>query len=302
MIPAEAVRLAVFDSLHRQSHDSWDRSQLSSAAWKPLSGGSINQSYRVDIGLRCFFVKLHAAKYSSMFEAEAVGLGTIADTKTIRVPDVYACTADEHASWLVMEYINLASHTHASEQLFARQLAMMHGCMGESFGWVRDNTIGTTPQCNRQHDDWFVFYREHRLAYQLQLAKQNGLSLRLLHKGEELQASLQVFFKGYQPQPSLLHGDLWSGNFSADSVGQPVIYDPAVYYGDRETDIAMTELFGGLSDSFYTAYDELYPLDAGYGVRKKLYNLYHILNHANLFGASYVSQAENMMDSLLAEC
>jgi len=302
MIPAGAVRLAVFDSLHRQSHDSWDRSQLSSAVWKPLSGGSINQAYRVDIGSKCFFVKLHAAKYSSMFEAEAVGLGAIADTKTIRVPDVYACAADEHASWLVMEYINLASHTHASEQLFAHQLAMMHGCMGESFGWVRDNTIGTTPQCNRQHDDWFVFYREHRLAYQLQLAKQKGLGLRLLHKGEQLQASLQVFFKGYQPQPSLLHGDLWSGNFSADSVGQPVIYDPAVYYGDRETDIAMTELFGGLSDSFYAAYDELYPLDAGYGVRKKLYNLYHILNHANLFGASYVSQAENMMDSLLAEC
>ena len=118
-------------------------------------------------------------------------------------------------------------------------------------------------------------------------------------KGEKLLKNLERFFIGYEPKASLLHGDLWSGNYGYLNNGEPVIFDPAVYYGDRETDIAMTELFGGFPAEFYTAYNEAWPLDKGYQQRKNLYNLYHILNHFNLFGGGYAMQAENMMDQLL---
>ncbi|MBN4082452.1 fructosamine kinase family protein [Mariprofundus ferrooxydans] len=237
-----------------------------------------------------------------MFEAEAAGLQALREAAVIRVPELYACACDDRHSWLVMEYITLASHNSVSEKRFAEELASMHACMGESFGWLRDNTIGSTVQINTTNIDWVNFYREQRLGYQLKLANQHGFSTSLQNKGARLMAELHVFFEGYHVRPSLLHGDLWSGNHAVDSDGNPVIFDPAVYYGDREADIAMTELFGGLSGDFYAAYHGAYPLDAGYQVRKELYNLYHILNHANLFGGSYVQQAESMMDQLLVEC
>ena len=148
---------------------------------------------------------------------------------------------------------------------------------------------------------WVQFWRERRLGYQLQLARANGHGGRFQVLGEKLLAKLDSFFSEANQAASLLHGDLWSGNYSFDSEGQPVLFDPAVYYGDRETDIAMTELFGGFPAAFYAAYRESYPIDPGYDVRKNLYNLYHILNHLNLFGGGYRSQAEQMMGSLLAE-
>jgi fructosamine-3-kinase len=142
------------------------------------------------------------------------------------------------------------------------------------------------------------FWRDQRLGYQLKLAARSGRDF--LKKGERLLADLGAFFQNYRPAPSLLHGDLWSGNVGV-ARQQPVVFDPAVYYGDRETDVAMTELFGGFSGRFYQAYRETWPLDDGYPVRKTLYNLYHVLNHFNLFGGGYGSQAEHMMDSLLSE-
>jgi len=302
MMPAHDVRQAVLESVHQQCDDYVDRDILSSAVWQAISGGSINQTYRINMGLKSLFVKLNQAQYISMFEAEAAGLQVLRKAASIRVPTVYACACDKRSSWLVMEYISLASHSRRSEVVFARQLASMHGCMGESFGWFRNNTIGFTAQNNTQSKDWQSFYGEQRLGYQLELAKSNGFGSPLQYKGERLMADLHVFFTAYEPQPSLLHGDLWLGNYAVDSDGSPVIYDPAVYYGDHEADIAMTELFGGLSDDFYAAYDEVFSLDAGYMVRKILYNLYHILNHANLFSGSYVRQAEYMMDQLLSEC
>ncbi len=302
MIPAADTRLAILTSLHQHSHNSFEMSEMDSATWLPVSGGSINQTFRVCLGSKLLFVKLHQAKHISMFEAESAGLQALRAARVIRVPEVYACDSDDEHSWLIMEYITLGSHNSVSEKLFAQQLAAMHRCIGESFGWFRDNTIGSTPQINTISKDWISFYREHRLAYQLKLAQQHGFTMNLQDKGERLMAGLHVFFKGADTQPSLLHGDLWSGNHAVASDGNPVIFDPAVYYGDRESDIAMTELFGGLSREFYAAYDAAYSLDAGYEVRKTLYNLYHILNHANLFGGSYVQQAETMMNQLLAEC
>jgi len=302
MMPAHDVRVAILESINVQCDGYVDRDILYSAAWKPISGGSINQAYRIDMGLKSFFVKLNQVQYISMFEAEAAGLQVLRKAASIRVPMVYVCACDKRSSWLVMEYISLVSHSRTSEAVFARQLASMHSYMGESFGWFRNNTIGSTAQINTQSKDWQSFYGEQRLGYQLELAKNNGFGTPLQYKGERLMADLHVFFSAYDVQPSLLHGDLWSGNYAVDSDGSPVIYDPAVYYGDHEADIAMTELFGGLSDDFYAAYDEVYPLDADYAVRKILYHLYHILNHANLFAGSYVRQAEYMMDQLLAEC
>ena len=175
----------------------------------------------------------------------------------------------------------------------------MHKSTSKRFGWSRDNTIGATKQINQTKADWIDFWREHRLGFQLDLAKQKGISRSLTIKGEELLKELDRFFTGYVPEASLLHGDLWSGNIGYLENGEAVVFDPAVYYGDREADIAMTELFGGFPAEFYTAYNEAWPLDHGYRQRKSLYNLYHVLNHFNLFGGSYAIQAENMLYRLL---
>jgi len=180
-----------------------------------------------------------------------------------------------------------------------RRLAALHRHTGDGFGWHRDNTIGATPQPNDAAGDWIDFYRHRRLAFQLSLAARRGLGRRALAKGERILDRLPGFFPGYRPDPSLLHGDLWGGNYGyAD--GQPVLFDPAVYHGDREADLAMTELFGGFPAEFHAAYRETWPLDPGYPVRRTLYNLYHVLNHYNLFGGGYAGQAERMLDELLA--
>ena len=165
----------------------------------------------------------------------------------------------------------------------------------------KSNFIGTTPQPNAWKDNWIDFWREQRLGFQLQLAATNGYGSQLQSLGENLLDALPAFFEGYAPQPSLLHGDLWNGNHAYQADGTPTLFDPAVYYGDRECDIAMTELFGGYSADFYSAYRASWSLDAGYSVRRDLYNLYHILNHANLFGGGYARQAEQMMQRLLVE-
>ncbi len=177
----------------------------------------------------------------------------------------------------------------------------MHRCDAAQFGWQRDNTIGATPQPNAWHADWVAFFRDRRLGFQLAMAGDNGAPARLLDRGRRLLGELDAFFTTYRPTPSLLHGDLWGGNWGADSSGAPVIFDPAVYFGDREADIAMTRLFGGFDRQFYGAYAAEWPLDAGHGSRETLYNLYHILNHYNLFGGSYAAQAGDMIERLLAE-
>ena len=181
------------------------------------------------------------------------------------------------------------------------QLAAMHQVTAARFGWERDNTIGSTPQIKEWSSDCLTFWREHRLGFQLELAESRGFGARLAGRGARLRDALPDLLGGHRPVPSLLHGDLWSGNIGYDARGRPVIYDPASYYGDREADLAMTELFGGLGREFYAAYQDAWPLDKGYPLRRTLYNLYHILNHLNLFGAGYLPQAESMLDRLLSE-
>ena len=268
----------------------------------PVGGGSINEAYRLEgtDGSR-YFLKLNDAQHLPMFIAEVSGLNAIAATNTIRVPRPIAHGSTGNQSYLVMEHLELASSGNA--MLLGEQLAALHRCAGNNFGFAQDNFIGTTPQPNgwqsEQKDDWIDFWRKRRLGFQLRVAAQNGYSGRLQHLGEKLLDALPTFFVGYSPQPSLLHGDLWSGNHAFLADGTPTIFDPAIYYGDRECDLAMTELFGGYSADFYAAYNSAYPLDAGYAMRRDLYNLYHILNHANLFGGGYARQAEQIMHQLL---
>ncbi|OGS97619.1 MAG: hypothetical protein A3H31_13290 [Gallionellales bacterium RIFCSPLOWO2_02_FULL_57_47] len=284
------ISTAIRDATHRP---------FTLRAATPVGGGSINEAYRLEgTDGSCYFLKLNEARHHPMFAAEAEGLNTIAATNTLRVPRPIAHgTATSH-SFLVLEHLELNSRGDA--KLLGEQLAALHRCSAPRFGFAQDNYLGTTPQPNAWADDWVAFWREQRLGFQLRLAAQNGYVGRLQTLGEKLLGALPAFFAGYTPRPALLHGDLWSGNHAFLADGTPVIFDPAPYYGDRECDLAMTELFGGYPADFYTAYRAAYPLDAGYAARKDLYNLYHILNHANLFGGGYARQAEQMMQKLLA--
>lgn len=266
-----------------------------------LGGGCINETYRIEGTGQQFFVKLNNADNLPMFEAEAAGLQEICRSRTLRVPVPVCWGKNESKAWLVLEYLEMGNISSSGAATMGTRLAAMHRVSSEKFGWMRDNTIGATLQINSYSPNWIQFWREQRLGYQLQLARVNGYTGKLQTQGEQLLGQLEFFFPGTEPVASLLHGDLWSGNYSFDRVGQPVLFDPAVYYGDRETDIAMTELFGGFPANFYAAYREAYPLDPGYSTRKTLYNLYHVLNHLNLFGSGYLRQAEQMTNRLLAE-
>jgi fructosamine-3-kinase len=265
-----------------------------------VGGGCINQAWKVeDENGRLWFVKMNHAHLLDMFEAESLGLKEMLASDSIRVPKPIVSGIADGNSYLVMEYISL--HGSPNPRKMGLQLAGMHQKHADQFGWSRDNTIGSTPQKNTRHSSWVEFWKQERLGFQLELARKNGLACQAYDDGMELAERLDGFFTDYQPKASLLHGDLWGGNCSADQDGNPVIYDPAVYYGDREADLAMTELFGGFGSAFFAAYDEVYPIDQGYSVRKTLYNLYHILNHYNLFGGGYGMQATSMIQRLLAE-
>jgi protein-ribulosamine 3-kinase len=266
-----------------------------------LTGGDINSAFRLQGNNKAYFIKLNRPDLMAMFEAEQAGLQELAQTQTVRVPAPVACGKTAEHCYLVLENLEFGLSNSSSERLLGQQLAQLHQQPRPYFGWRLDNTIGSTPQINNKHTHWPGFWREHRLQFQLNLAAKKGYSGRLQIRGEQLCNEIDALFDHYQPQPSLLHGDLWAGNAAVDKQGQPVIFDPACYYGDREADLAMTELFGGFSQDFYAAYKAVWPLDQGYTVRKTLYNLYHILNHLNLFGSGYLRQAENMMALLLSE-
>jgi fructosamine-3-kinase len=263
-----------------------------------VGGGCINQAYRISDGSRSFFLKLNRASQMAMFEAEALGLKEMYDSQTIRVPQPICWGVTDNSAYIAMEWLNFGYGKGDSWQRMGTHLAAMHQVTSPSgFGWRQSNTIGDTPQQNPWTKDWVEFYREHRLRYQFKLANRRGGHF---PRQDELLAAVPELLAGHDPTPALVHGDLWSGNASVTEDGDPVILDPATYYGDREVDIAMTELFGRFPQAFYDAYNAAYPLDEGYyTIRKTLYNLYHIINHFNLFGGGYGSQANRMIDQLL---
>jgi len=266
---------------------------------RDLSGGDINQAALIQSGNSSWFVKYCSNAPAGMFEAEAHALKEIAASGCIRVPAAIAWGSTNSTAWLVLEYLELTSSGPAS--LLGEQLAALHAITRDRFGWSQNNYIGTTPQLNKQSDNWTEFWRVCRLHPQLRMAETAGFGHQLSDRGERLLLGLEQLMLDHNPVASLLHGDLWAGNKAYTRAGQPVIFDPASYYGDRETDIAMTELFGGFGASFYEAYQAHSPLPAGYPLRRELYKLYHMLNHLNLFGAAYLSRCENIIDDLLAQ-
>ncbi len=265
---------------------------------RSVSGGCINQGYALSGDTDTYFVKLNSASQVAMFEAEALGLKQMLETATIRVPKPICWGIAAGSAYLVLEWLELGRGEPKSWEKMGRNLAAMHcHTTNKGFGWIINNTIGSTPQINTWTSNWLEFYAQYRLGYQFQLAKRRGGHF---PQQEKLLAAIPQIFADHQPQPSLVHGDLWGGNAACTVTGEPVIFDPATYFGDREVDIAMTELFGDFPTAFYHGYNELFPLDPGYEKRKTLYNLYHILNHFNLFGGSYESQANRMILQILA--
>jgi fructosamine-3-kinase len=263
-----------------------------------VGGGCINQAFRIDdtqLGdaQQAYFVKVNQASKAPMFEAEAQGLQEMA--AHIRVPRPLCWGIASGQSYLVLEWIDLGRSPNWSAM--GRQLAGLHRAThAQGFGWHRDNTIGETPQLNPWTRNWAKFFAEYRIGHQLELAARKGAHFA---QAESLLKTIPQVLAGHDPQPSLVHGDLWSGNAAFDTTGTPVIFDPATYYGDREVDLAMTGLFGGFPEAFYEGYQSAWPLASGYRERKVLYNLYHILNHFNLFGGSYAGQAEQMMRQVI---
>jgi fructosamine-3-kinase len=261
---------------------------------QPVSGGDISAAWRVGN----LFLKTGPASSSDMFSAEAEGLSELAAPGAIRIPQVVACGVHSDTAFLATEWLELGRATRDTEARLGEQLALLHATTGDRFGWHRDNTIGLTPQHNDWSDDWIDFFRERRLGFQLQLAAEHGFSGSLQEQGARLLKRLPVFFENHEPRPALLHGDLWGGNWGSCD-GVPVIVDPAVYYGDPESDLAMTRLFGGFGPAFYDAYAAHTPPAAGSHDRCDLYQLYHVLNHLNLFGSAYLGRAQELINKLL---
>lgn len=264
---------------------------------RSVGGGCINQGYQVRGNGQTYFVKLNQASQVEMFAAEAVGLEQMYATQTITVPQPICWGTADNSSYIVLQWLELGGGNSQSWRSMGRQLAEMHRQgQAERFGWERNNTIGSTPQINSWMDNWAEFFAQQRIGYQLKLAKGRGGSFPDTNRVVQ---GVKDQLSSRQPEASILHGDLWSGNAAITKDGAPVILDPATYYGDRETDLAMTELFGGFPSAFYQGYEDAWQLDSGYQQRKSIYNLYHVLNHFNLFGGGYGNQAKRIIDRII---
>ncbi|WMC12166.1 fructosamine kinase family protein [Oceanimonas pelagia] len=263
----------------------------------PLSGGDINQAFRIGDGQHSYFVKLNDRAAVDMFRAEWLSLEHLFNSQTLKVPRPVCCGTTVSSSFLVLEYLELGEAQEQDWHMLGRQLAHLHkGCTQPMYGWDEDNFIGTTVQPNAWHKKWATFFAEQRIGWQLQLLEDKGI-----HFGdiEEIVGAIKNRLASHQPTACLLHGDLWRGNLGFCE-RQGVLFDPASYFGDRETDIAMTELFGQFPSVFYQGYDTVWPREEGYRARREIYNLYHLLNHVNLFGQPYIQQAKSSLLTIIA--
>ncbi len=258
-------------------------------------GGCIHENQVISDGERQFFIKINRESQLDLFITEARGLQALGAVNCIKIPQVIGWGTADGQAYLILEFLTLTQRGNWS--LMGQQLAQLHRqSVGQRFGWERNNYIGATPQKNDWHSNWADFFCDCRLGYQLQLARRRGASF---PHTEKLLNRVRHILRLTNVEPVLVHGDLWGGNVAFTSAGEPVIFDPAVYYGHREVDVAMSELFGGFSPAFYQGYQSEWALADGYAERKIIYNLYHILNHFNLFGGSYWQQAERMMAEIL---
>ncbi|WP_066118339.1 fructosamine kinase family protein [Geminocystis sp. NIES-3709] len=264
--------------------------------YRSIGGGCINQAYELIGKNISYFVKLNSASQIEMFKAESIALEEMYNTNTIVVPKPICYGISGNNSYLVLEYINLGRGDSRSWPLMGQKLALLHQVKIEKpFGWYINNTIGSTSQINDWKDSWADFFAEKRIGYQLILGNRRGGNFK---NSQEIIEKVRESLFNHHPKPSLVHGDLWSGNAGFTHSGEGTIFDPACYYGDREVDIAMTELFGGFPSTFYEGYNQQWSLDKGYNQRKNIYNLYHILNHFNLFGGNYEIQAKRMIKEI----
>jgi len=267
--------------------------------YKSVTGGDINQAFLASDGVQSVFVKLNLPQYKWMFVAEAQGLNELYMTYTIGVPQViaYDCTAE--VSYLLLEALEFCSQSDPAK--LGLQLARLHSQYGDAFGFHEDNFIGTTPQKNSWHSDWITFYREQRLVHQFKRIPKQYLSKQFVADFNQLMDKLPDFFANRPLKPSLIHGDLWSGNWGyVQPDASPVIFDPAAYYADHEMELAMMELFGSPGKAFFEAYQSVLPIDAGYSFRRPLYQLYHLLNHLNLFGEGYLTRCKSLVARLVS--
>jgi fructosamine-3-kinase len=264
--------------------------------YQPVSGGCIHSTARISSNHGDWFLKHNDASHADAFAAEAEGLNAIAATNTIRVPQVVAHGSIANKAFLLLEFIVFAAPNAGASARMGEQLAHLHLQQHTRYGWSQDSFLGPTPQPNPHSDDWIAFFRDQRLGHLQDLLAANGCHFPHL---DALKAHLPAFFDDAELRPSLLHGDLWGGNAAFASNGDPVIFDPACYIGHAEADLAMTRLFGGFDKAFYTAYHAVSPIPKGFQRRCQLYNLYHLLNHALIFGGSYAAQCHSTIDGLL---
>jgi fructosamine-3-kinase len=266
--------------------------------WRRIGGGTVTSVWSLQLGEARYFVKIADAAHAEMLSAEVEALRAIAQTATLRVPQVYASGQAQDGPFVALEWLDIVDG--GRDAALGRALAQLHAHVAPQFGWHRDNTIGTTRQRNDWSSDWTAFFRDLRVAPQLELAARNGFAGKLERNGRRLLDAVPALLRDHRPAASLLHGDLWAGNAGRLADGTPVVFDPATYYGDREADLAMTELFGGFSADFYAAYREAAPLPPGYELRSRLYNCYHVLNHLNLFGEAYLARSQALVGELAA--
>ena len=261
-----------------------------------LSGGCISDAYKITTKDNSnFLLKYNPSVSTDMFLKEANGLMELSKSGTIRIPEVLGFDKD----YILLEYITTGHKKKNFFENFGMNFAKMHKFTAENFGFYEDNYIGSNTQKNIPNEtekkDWASFYFNKRILFQLQLAEKLGNSTEELRSRiSKLEEKITTIISSNE-KPSLLHGDLWGGNYMIDENGQAVLIDPAVYYGNREADLGMTKLFGGFSSEFYSAYNQEFPLEDGYEYRENIYKLYHVLNHLNLFGGGYYSQALSLI-------
>jgi len=267
---------------------------------RALGGGSINQAARIETTEGIFFVKWNNAKaYPQMFKKEATSLKILRNTESIHIPKVVMYNENGSDSFLLLEYIESQQPQRGFWQDFAYSLAALHKHSNDSFGLDFDNYIGSLWQSNRKHDSWSDFFVEERMLPQIKMARDSSLLYSQQSQNfDKLFSKLEGIFP--EEKPALLHGDLWSGNFMADEKGQACIFDPAIYYGNRIMDIAMSRMFGGFSSDFYRFYNEAFPLENNWEEQAELANLYPNLVHLNLFGTAYLSAIDRILKHFTA--
>lgn len=290
---------SIVDSIRQTLSDLGDSSPIIQV--RSQGGGCINHASQITTEKSSYFLKWNANPLPQMFTTEAYGLGLLKSIREIRVPEVLKAQEAENGTpaFILQEWID--QHSRFDQKKCGQQLALLHqNSQSDQYGLDFDNYIGSTPQTNRWQSDWVTFFREERILPQVKLAQRNGACDRARRlELDKYINKLNLWLDGVPRKPSLLHGDLWGGNVIADENHNPVLIDPAVYFGDREADVAFTQMFGGFSREFYQAYQDTYPMEPGYQDRFEIYNIYHILNHLNLFGESYGYSLDSVLQRLV---